>query len=683
MFPAASAQMAPGIAPLGRPLDQPSAYSPIPQRLITDLHDNPLAIGLYGFVARLYLIAQTPIPLSVPDVLRYDPTLSRGAVLRALARLIAGGYLIEAAQPGLKTRYTPAWGRIGGIALAWNMEQPCLGRPRHVARLRLDRRLFDICMGKLTPHATRAAPITRYVTMPVLSLTDVGCYALTLAGLPRATQALLRLGAVQNEAAYPLPSDERLLALISQRALDLGERANLDIGLTISGTRKLGVAPFLAPDGGTTRTQPLFFVPPDMIGTLIRPMIGSMIGSDAPQTVAATAAVWDEVRADDRDHAITWESRETRDTAISPPSPPYDEAKGGGGAEPIMQRASTRRRLHLSPPLPDTEVAAILQAINIKPAQIVELAQIPLTTVEAAIADGRARPGIRDLAGWVVSLLRAHRDYGWKITPPAPAPDSPEALSIAFARYAAEQQAAKCEEPDDVEVDDTEMMRVSECAEDDDRRPVSCVLPRPLLVRLWNDVQAEMRMRITRQEFTTWIRPAALQSVEHEVATISAPSIRIKNGLEQRYTPLLCELLTEYIGAPIQLRVIVHDERLLVKEQLAATAIDAATTEALAPAMDSKMLAPPASNHRPDWISVEQWTALPTMLRAALIGSTLAEGKVLAISPHLTMLIEMRYAPEVAALLSAVNLGACSTITAPAVSTEDDNRSLAVRGAGG
>src|SRR5262245_36215787 len=148
MVPAASAQLAPRIAPLGRPLDQPSAYSPIPQRLITDLHDNPLAIGLYGFVARLYLIAQTPIPLSVPDVLRYDPTLSRGAVLRALARLIAGGYLIEAAQPGLKTRYTPAWGRVSGTVLAWNMEESCLGRPRHVARLRLDRRLFDICMGK-------------------------------------------------------------------------------------------------------------------------------------------------------------------------------------------------------------------------------------------------------------------------------------------------------------------------------------------------------------------------------------------------------------------------------------------------------------------------------------------------------------------------------------------------------
>src|SRR4051794_31232978 len=114
MFPAAATPAAPVIAPPGRPPDQPAAYCPVPQRLITDLHDTPLAIGLYGLIARLYLVAQTAIPLSVPDVMRYDPTLSRGAVLRALARLRAAGYITEAEQLGRKTRYTPAWGRIGG-----------------------------------------------------------------------------------------------------------------------------------------------------------------------------------------------------------------------------------------------------------------------------------------------------------------------------------------------------------------------------------------------------------------------------------------------------------------------------------------------------------------------------------------------------------------------------------------
>jgi hypothetical protein len=645
MLLAVSAQPAPIIAAPGRTLDQPSAYSPIPQRLITDLHDNVLAIGLYGFIARLYLVAQAPVPLSVHDVLRYDPTLSRGAVLRALARLRAGGYLIEATQPGQKTRYTPAWGRVGGVPLPWNMHQPCLGRPRHVARLRLDRRLFDICMGKLTPHTTRAAVITRYVTAPALSLADIGCYALTLSGVPRATPALIRLGAVQDGAARPLPSDEHLLAQISQRALDLGEQTDRVIGLTISGTRKLGVTPLLAPDIAAATAQPLFFVPPGTIGSLIHPLIGSMIAADAAGSTAAFAAPSDERRSDGGTAAITWESRDPGDETIPPPTPPDQTPSGGGADAPVVpvQKAAARR-----PdvgPLPDTEAATALQALNVKPAQIVELAHMPLMTVDAAIADGRARPGVRDLAGWVVSLLRAHRDYGWKIAPPAPTPDSPEALRSAFAHYAAEQQAARSVEPNDVEPGEMEMTRVSACGGEDNPRLAGPV--RPPLGQLWNDVQAAMRTQITRQEFNTWIRPAVLRSIERGIATISAPSARIKDGLEQRYTAPLRELLRSCLGEPMRVRITIHDHG-----SVALTQSDAA--RAIYP---TDALASVAPDHRPDWISADDWTTLPAILRAALIGSTVERGAVQAISPYLTRLLEMRYTREVGALIAAVDLG--------------------------
>jgi hypothetical protein len=658
MLPAASAQMAPRSAPLGHPIDQPSAYSPIPQRMITDLHDNPLAIGLYGFVARLYLVAQTPVPLSVPDVLRYDPTLSRGAVLRALARLIAGGYLIEAAQPGLKTRYMPAWGRVSGAVLAWNMEQSCLGRPRHVARLRLDRRLFDICMGKLVPHTTRAASITRYVTTPALALADVGCYALALAGLPRATPALIRLGAVREGAACPLPSDECILALISQRALDLGDQADTKVELTISGTRKLGIQPLLAPDPAEATTQPLFFLPPGMIGCLIAPMIGSMIGSTAANASPATTAASEEMRSAVHSGGITWESSDPGDAANPPPAPQRHEVNGGGGVAAVGQKAIRRRQHPAVQLLPDTETAAALQAINVKPAQIVELAHIPPAIVAAAIADGRARPGIRDLAGWVVSLLRTHRDYGWQIKPPVSAHESPEALSVAFARYAAQQEAARCAEPDQAETP-----RAPERADEEDRRLAGSA-PQPL-VQLWNDVQAAMRTRITRQEFNTWIRPAVLQSIDQGIAIISAPSVGIKEGLEQRYTAPLRDLLAALLRAPIQLRVTIQikadeadacmadaagatlggetPELLVTRAQFGATRTSVRRMDALTPAPD----------HRPDWIGAGQWAALPAMLRAALIGSIVVEGTVQAISPHLTRLITTRYAREVVAIIGA------------------------------
>ena len=645
MLSAAFAQTAPLIAPFGRPIDQPSAYSPIPQRLIADLHDNVLAIGLYGFIARLYLVAQTPIPLSVPDVLRYDPALSRGAVLRALARLIAGGYLLEAAQPGLKTRYTPAWGRVGGAPLAWNMAQPCLGRPRHIARLRLDRRLFDICMGKLVPHATRAAMITRYITTPVVSLSDIGCYALTLAGLPRPTPALIRLGAVYKDTARPLPSDERLLALISQRALDLGEAADANAGLTLSGTRKLGVQPFLVPDQAATRPQPLFFVPPRMIGSLIHPVIGSMIGSDAAQPSVTTAAVSDEIRSDSRAEGITWEPTDPREEANPPPPPPHHALSRGGGAEAAVQRSARRRCSQEIEPLPNTEAAAALQAINVKPAQIIELAHMPLVTVETAIADGRARPGIRDLAGWVVSLLRTHRDYGWKITPPAPAQDSPDDLRTAFACYAAELEAEQRAVLSDIE------------RRFDDPPPPEPADSALNIVKLWNTVLATMQVQVSRSEFNTWIRLAILLSIENGIATVGAPNAFVKEGIENRYAGALREVFKMLVGFSIQLRFVIREQSVaarLVGEVQELAVIPPDPPEEAAPTIAADQeVRPSAIDHRPGWISAAHWGSLPTMLRAALIGATLSDGAVQAISPHLTRLIKMRYAHEVAALIMA------------------------------
>jgi hypothetical protein len=643
MFPAAATPTAPMIAPLGRPPDQPSAYCPIPQRLITDLHDNPLAIGLYALITRLYLVVQSPIPLSVPDVVRYDPTLSRGAVLRALARLLAGGYLIGAEQTGRKTRYTPAWGRIGGTALAWNMGQPCLGRPRHIARLRLDRRLLDICMGKLVPHMTRAAVITRYVTTPVLSLSDVGCYALTLADVPRTTPALIRLGAVQNGMARLLPSDERLLALLSQRALDLGEEEHRGTALTLSGTRKLGITPLLAPDPQTAMSQPLFFVPPELIGSLIDPMIGSMIGSEAAQYCAATAAGRDESQPGERAERITWELRDPSDIAISPPSPPHDKP-GGGGAD-VLQQAGPRKQRQETHILPDTEAAAALQAINVKPTQIAELAHLPLATVEIAIADGRARPGVRDLAGWVVSLLRAHRDYGWRITPPRSAPDAPEALRDAFARYAAEQEDEQCAFQVDVERSVDESPAPKPAASSINIR------------KLWNIVLTTMQAQLPGSEFNTWIRICMLLSINDDIATIRVPNTLVKEGLERRYGATLRDLFSMLIGFPIQLRIVVGEQDAVAGPTDAQQVLP---TSGRDPSQVATRLRAPAQStsqsevaHRPDWITAECWAVLPAMLRAALLGSTLVDGTVQTISPHLDLLIAARYAYEVTALIEA------------------------------
>jgi hypothetical protein len=306
----------------------PQAYCTIPQRLLADLHDTPLAIGLYALVARLYLVMHEPVPLSRADVMRYDPLLKAGAVKRAFDRLVEGGWLIEAIPEGRKKqRYTPTWGRVKGAPLPWQMDQPCLGRPRHVARLPLDRGLLDVCMGKLTPHATRTAMITRYVTVPALSLADVGCYALTLAEIPHETPNLRWLGLVRNGRALPLPAEHVLLAIISQRPLTLDDdpAGGRDTELTTRGTRRLGLTPLPPSEGTADRAQPLFFVPPGLIGPLIGPLIGSLIGHVAELADAPTAPPSGEIRSAVRPAGITWESRDSEDIAI-PPNPPLHPA---------------------------------------------------------------------------------------------------------------------------------------------------------------------------------------------------------------------------------------------------------------------------------------------------------------------------------------------------------------------
>lgn len=523
----------------------PQSYCPIPQRLITDLHDTPLAIGLYALVGRLFFVAQAPVPLSVPDVMRYDPTLSRGALIRAFHRLSSAGWLIEAGQRGHKTRYTPTWGCVKGAPLAWQIAQPCLGRPRHVPRLMLDRALLDVCMGKLTLHPVLAAPITRYVTVPAHSLTDVGCYALTLAGLPRETPALRWLGLVKQGQACPLPAEPQLLALISQRPLALdGTAETSDLALTAAGTRKLGMAPAPA-SAEQGRAQPLFFVPPAMIGSMIRPMIGSMIDQDGMDRAGPAAPACAKHRSEAAAGGITWESRESRDAGNSPPTPPH----GGGGVErELLHRPAgpaSRAEASTAPEFPKTEAAQLLRAINVLPAQLLELAHLPAKVVQAAIADGSARAGVRDLAGWVVALLRAHRDGGWAINPPAPRAESPQALAAAFARYAAEQRAAQEE---------------------------SAALPAPDLPAvpeamppheaLWESVLAALRSQLPRPEFAAWLRPATLRSVAGDVATVAVPDVASKAALEARYLALLRLELAEQLGRAVRVRIVLSAPQL-------------------------------------------------------------------------------------------------------------------------
>ena len=171
--------------------------------------------------------------------------------------------------------------------------------------------------------------------------------------------------------------------------------------------------------------------------------------------------------------------------------------------------------------------------------------------VNDAIRDGQARPYVRDLAAWVVTLLRAHHDHGWVITPPAPPPDSPEALREAFACYAAEQEAKRRDRTD-------EDQRWS-------AQPTPALVDRPdARIQLWHEVLSTLKLQLTRQEFETWFGRTMLHSITGGKATIVVPNRLVKEAIESRYLAPLRELLTMQVGEAVMVQVILqgaqHDD---------------------------------------------------------------------------------------------------------------------------
>jgi hypothetical protein len=234
----------------------PAPYCLVPRRLLSDLRDNPLAIGLYLLIGRLYLISHAPIPLARSDVLAFDPSLKAGAVKRAFDRLTAGGWLLASSVPGSpKGHYAPTWGSVGGQARPWDIHAPALGGPRHLPILRVNRAVLDVGLGRLDPHPRHAAEITRYLAAPALSLVDLGAYTLVGSGVGQPTSTLTVLGLVADGHVCAVPPAPGLLRQFAERsAIELSEH----------GRRKLGILP--ADHQG-------------VIGPQIGGVIGTLIGS--------------------------------------------------------------------------------------------------------------------------------------------------------------------------------------------------------------------------------------------------------------------------------------------------------------------------------------------------------------------------------------------------------------------
>jgi chromosomal replication initiator protein len=86
------------------------------------------------------------------------------------------------------------------------------------------------------------------------------------------------------------------------------------------------------------------------------------------------------------------------------------------------------------------------------------------------------------------------------------------------------------------------------------------------LAKIWNSTLGTMQVQISRHEYNTWLRRAALLSIENGVATIGAPSAFFKEGLENRYIGQLRELIGNLAGFPVQVRVVISAPQVVAAE---------------------------------------------------------------------------------------------------------------------
>ncbi|MBK9715273.1 MAG: chromosomal replication initiator protein DnaA [Kouleothrix sp.] len=91
------------------------------------------------------------------------------------------------------------------------------------------------------------------------------------------------------------------------------------------------------------------------------------------------------------------------------------------------------------------------------------------------------------------------------------------------------------------------------------------------LTKIWNSTLGTMQVQISRHEFNTWLRRATLLSIENGTATIGAPSAFFKEGLENRYVGPLRDLISNLVGFPVQVRVVLATPQPVVAESRLAS----------------------------------------------------------------------------------------------------------------
>lgn len=257
----------------GGSFSQFSAAQQLPTRYVWILDQvlrlfvrDPFIIGIYLIIARCALVTSSAVPLSAADLVRwsgYEPKSVDGerlriAIMRAIRRLEAQGFLMITRTNAVKHRFLPTWGRDDrGTIRPWRWDIPDLGKPAHLRCRRVSLSIFDHYIGRLDPQPKRTpALVTRYFAHPLLDLRDLGTYAIAALMPITPTPRLLIAGLVDDNHPVPTRPLRDLLTLAAAGQLStLVDSHEIVVMPSAAGWWEIGTAPPSNRSGSRSKRQ--------------------------------------------------------------------------------------------------------------------------------------------------------------------------------------------------------------------------------------------------------------------------------------------------------------------------------------------------------------------------------------------------------------------------------------------
>ena len=74
--------------------------------------------------------------------------------------------------------------------------------------------------------------------------------------------------------------------------------------------------------------------------------------------------------------------------------------------------------------------------------------------------------------------------------------------------------------------------------------------------QIWQATLGDLQLRVPREAFDTWIRPATLVALEDDRAVIRAPNIFVRNRIATHYYDQLAATLSAVVGRPLCIEVV-------------------------------------------------------------------------------------------------------------------------------